>query len=434
MYTSYLHRAHYDKATLHEQLENALQHPAGKTREREENYDRVHIEGAIKHTAGQDTIIHIPMEDDQAIFGCFDGHGDKGHFHSYIASGLLCNRLLACVPIFKMHLASEDTEKLHQLVKYCYLSTQDMLYSGNFTNIDNYSGTTAAVALVLKVNINGIETRKLISTNAGDSSIVWKEKGLDTQHTECSLEHNCDNMVAVQAYLDRLKRQREEIMDKIHSASKKNIERYDLHIELNALQPKPIYYFREHSTVATWLRSIGYNKPLQLYKYQDDKVTLNEEAYEVISEYYPHGSQSVRTPPTYIRDDGRTVAIEGREHDNWGSTLEGNTQTLNGLGDKHSNPHCSPEPFVSIHDINSKGTLLLASDGVTDLFQFPDLMKKIEVASKINDKTAEIMEVITFHTAGKHQGYPLSLNPTTGLKHPKWDDLSAIIVKLEKHC
>ncbi len=226
MHTSYLYRAHFDKKNIDQLLENALHHPSSKTIE--ENNTRVHIEGAIKHTAGQDTIIHIPMEDQQAIFGCFDGHGINGHFHSYIASGILCKRLQTCVPIFKMHLERGMTEKIQQLIKYCYLYTQDMLYSGSFTNIDKYSGTTAAVALVLKVNIDGIETRKLISTNAGDSSILWKPKGLDTQHTECSLEHNCDNIEAVQAYLDRLKLKREEISRNIDSASTNN-QKFELH-------------------------------------------------------------------------------------------------------------------------------------------------------------------------------------------------------------
>ena len=406
-------------------LENACYHPSPETVLK--NKERLVIKGVIKHTVGQDTIISKNLNANETVVGVFDGHGALGHYHSFIASSLLTKLVVKCIPLLKLHLQTNNEGAINELLTYCYNFTQKQLYNGNFHYIDKESGTTASLALVLLVNVNGKKSRRLISTNAGDSPILWKD---DSTYTECSLEHNCDNKLAVEAYLKRLAVRKETIKKQINEGNITPNERSTLNLEYFNCEPKPVYYFRKDNPVAVWMKSLGYNNPLTLYNYHNNKPELNKTDYEIISEYYPHGYQSIRTPETYVREDGRTVAVSGKEHDNWGSSLMGGTQTLNGLGDIQNFPHVSPDPFVSIHDINNKGSLFVASDGFTDLFHLDRLMDFIHQHHN-KEHLEETMLDYLFDTALTYKShYPFKQDQESGVKYPKWDDVSGIIVSL----
>jgi len=425
MKTTHIHRSHFKKQYILNR-QNALYHTSDKISQ--QNYDKVNIEDSIKYTAGQDTIISKKINQNEILIGCFDGHGTNGHYHSFITSGILSKMLLDCIPIFKLHLINNNYSNINNLITYCYNKTQEELYNGSFINIDKHSGSTAAVALILEVEINGKKCRKLISTNAGDSSIILKTYNGDTR--ECSLEHNCDNIEAVNAYLKRLKLRKKYLKKSLEIAQVSNKCTNNLIIEYNKCEPKPIYYFREESQIADWLKSIGIEKPLVLYNYINDEAQLNKTDYEIINTYYPHGQQSIRVPDTYKREDGKIVAIEGREHDNWGSSLKGSTQTLNGFGDIFNYPHISPEPYISINDIDDKCNILIASDGITDLFDFEALMKFINNNCN-NEDFDNIMYNHIFEISSKYPQYGKSINTYTHKVHPLWDDISCIIITLD---
>lgn len=390
------------------------------------NREIVHFEGATKQTAGQDVVLTKRFNDSEMLIGCFDGHGEKGHYHSYIVSGLLSKLLYKSIPLLKRHLEKETPlDKLKEFLTFCYVQTQQKLYNGSFENIDEYSGTTAAVALVLMVTINGVPTRKLISTNVGDSCILWK--GLtDDKSVECSLEHNCDCMEAVEVYLKRLSAKRRSIQQHLLVTEVTTEKRFALEKELNDYHPRQIYYFRLDNPISTWLYSQGYTKPMTLFNYTDDDTPeLNTVDYEIVSAYYPHGHQSIRVPETYVRKDGRTVAKPGLEHENWGATLGGCNQTLNGFGDRGYHPHISVIPHISVHDITQPGKLLVASDGLLDLFDFEDLMMFIQ---NHNDGFEAHMYAHLFETASKHEQYTTVTDASTHVIYPEWDDVSATVV------
>jgi serine/threonine protein phosphatase PrpC len=416
-----IYRAHANKREL--DYDAALYNPSPEIVSK--NREIIHFEGATKQTAGQDVVLTKRFNDSDMLIGCFDGHGDKGHYHSYIVSGLLSKVLYKSIPILKRHLEREgNIDKLKEFLTFCYVQTQQQLYNGSFSNIDEYSGTTAAVAIVLMVTINGVPTRKLISTNVGDSCILWK--GLaDDKSVECSLEHNCDCMKAVEAYLKRLSAKRTSIRQ--HLETEVTTERrFTLEKELNDYQPRQIYYFRTDSPVSTWLYSQGYTAPLSLFNYTDDDTPeLNQVDYEIISAYYPHGQQSIRVPKTYVREDGRTVVVSGLEHENWGATLAGCTQTLNGFGDRGYHPHISAVPHISVHDITQSGKLLVASDGLLDLFHFDDLMMFIQ---NHNDNFEALLYTHIFETASNHVQYTTVTDTSTDVLYPTWDDVSAVVV------
>lgn len=468
---THLYRPHYDKSEL--LCTSALHHPSASVVTKNEAL--VHFEGATKHMAGQDAILTKRFNEHEMLVCCCDGHGANGHFHSCIVSSLLSKSLYTCVPLFKRHLEHGNVDKLKELITHCYTQTQALLYAGSFDAIDEFSGTTAAVALVLMVTIDGVPTRQLISTNAGDSSILWKGAE-DDAATECSLEHNCDCVEAVEAYLKRMAAKRDAIRDRL-ATTPASEARAQLEQDVVACRPKPIYYFRADHSITAWLGTQGHYRPFVLFNYTaDDTPELNQADYEIISGYgYPHGAQSIRVPETYARaTDGRVVVVPGREHENWGATLAGDTQTLNGLGDRGHYPHFSSDPFVSVRTLHGKGNLLVASDGWLDLFHFDELMGFIQAQSGEPDFEAR-MYAHLFEAAAKHayasgelcakqsselaehelrvtetalpetrsekdKSDRLLLLETTvqtmdehanTRRYPKWDDVSAVVVSFE---
>ena len=406
---------------------------------------------AETHQSGQDyTIIdrNIQGDTNQLIVSVFDGHGEKGHIHSYIASRLLVSRLRCLVPIYKLHLKNglmtgiPQDDKIRELTEYCYLETQELLTSGKFPVIDTTSGTTAAAALILIVKHEGKSHRFLISTNAGDSQIIWSSK--PTQYTECSMDHNCDNKDAVQLYANRLAKIRTSVRQQLQqldgdTSTKNSFLKHDILKQLDTLYPKPVYYSRINCGGPVWdmpgfCDQWGRPQPIPVFKYYGDnydQVLLDEDNYEKMSQYYPNGTQSRRTPETYCRPDGRIVAVPGQESDNWGSTLQGGCQTINGFGDHVYYPHHSATPHVSVSSINEPGKLIVASDGLTDLFYFQDLMDQFHTITKNKEDVTKELYKLLLETAQQDPNYPYQMDSDGEKWYPQWDDMSGVFISLD---
>ena len=391
------------------------------------------------HHAGHDymsIVRNVRGDERQLLLGVADGHGDWGHYHSYVATRLLANMLLGFWPIYQIHLKNylqadpTAPHKIKQLTEYCYQHVQDRMTSSSFPSIDIYSGTTMAMVLVIVVNGH----RYLISTNAGDSQIIWADQ--DTPYKECSIDHNCDNIEAVRIYAERLANRRrqlraeQEALDETETAKKAELQRL-----IGAHMPRDVYYNRINCGQVVWnmpefLDPSGRPAPIPVFRYEGDdhdRVVLNQENYEKISRYYAHGTQSRRVPETYVREDGRTVAVTGKEQDNWGSTLLGESQTLHGLGDQKHYPHHSALPHVSVTPINQSGRLVLASDGATDLFYFQDLMQWFADHEKDPELVTRFREHL-WTTVGDDPVYPTATYE--GITYPRWDDVGALFVSL----
>ena len=399
------------------------------------------LDGLETQRAGHDYLSFLQNVQDQPgqlLISVADGHGPNGHLHSYVATRLLAKQLLYCCPLFQRHLqlglADKET-KITSLVHYCYQLVQNQMTSGQFPSLDRYSGSTMAMALVLVVG----GKRYLIATNAGDSPILWSSGPENC--LECSTDHNCDNLEAVKSYVSRLARERAEItkeIEKYRDPAGDGLElqrqRHQLQQRLKTLQPRPVYYSRINCSKLIWdmpefLNDRGIPQPIKVYQYlgeNQDQVVLDQENYEKISRYYPHGTQSRRVPPTYQREDGRTVAVAGREHENWGSCLAGNSQTLRGFGDLDHYPHHSAEPAVKVLTIQGPGRLLLASDGLTDLYYFQDLMAWFWKHSETSNLEDQFLDFL-FQSAADDPNYPAIT--FEGVTYPKWDDVGGVLVE-----
>jgi serine/threonine protein phosphatase PrpC len=397
------------------------------------------------HSAGQDyTLVINQVKGDiqQSLVGVADGHGTMGHLHSYVATRLLANKLLSCWDIFQLHLKQNKlvpiSEKIRELIDYCYSETHQLMFRKNiFPQLDKDSGTTMAMALIVVVEGN----RFLISTNAGDSQILWSDKIGDVQ--ECSMDHNCDNPEAVKLYVTRLKNKRQQLKAQIDNLEKTATNytesKADLERQFKECFPKPIYYSRINCGGPIWdmfCNDQGVPTPIPVYSYEGpeyDIVKLDKDGYEKVSTYYPHGHQSLRYPETCVREDGRTVAVPGHETDNWGSTLNGQSQVLNGFGDLYQHPHNSYTPHVTVKHINQEGRLVLATDGLSDLFYFKDLINAFWNWDKEKNMTnftdyLDYFDQLLFEIANREPIFPFTANGN--LKFPQWDDVSGIFITL----
>jgi serine/threonine protein phosphatase PrpC len=404
---------------------------------------KLNVPGMETVAAGHDymsMVRNVRGDERQLLLGVADGHGDKerGHYHSYVATRLLANLLIGFWPIYQLHLKNSlggdmtSTRKITQLTEYCYEETQRMMTSPDFPSIDRYSGTTMSMALVIVVG----DQRHLISTNAGDSQIIWSDD--DTPYQECTMDHNCDNIQAVQGYATRLAAMRRPLQTHLDALDVKdmttNMTRAELEEQIRTLLPRNVYYNRINCGQVTWnqpefLDSWGRPQPITVFKYlgpEQDQVVLHQENYEKMSNYYPTGTQSKRLPDTYVREDGRTVAVPGKEADNWGSTLLGGPQTLHGLGDQQHLSHHSCLPHVSVTPINKKGRLLLATDGLTDLFYFADLMKWFADHETDPDLVDNFYQHL-WTTANGDPAYPTAV--LEGVTYPRWDDVGGMLVR-----
>ena len=412
----------------------------GVALETTETLAKLYVPGMETVAAGHDymsIVRNVRGDDRQLLLGVADGHGNKetGHYHSYVATRLLANRFLGFWPIYQLHLKnslSGDTtsmRKITQLTEYCYEETQRLMTSSAFPSIDLYSGTTMTMALIVVVGGH----RHLISTNAGDSQIIWSDN--ETPYKECTMDHNCDSVHAVQGYATRLAGKRRQLQTQLDALDPTDTttSRAELETQIKDLLPRDVYYNRINCGPVIWnmpefLDTWGRPQPITVFKYlgpDQDQVVLHKENYEKMSNYYPTGTQSKRLPDTYVREDGRTVAIPGKEADNWGSTLLGGPQTLHGFGDQQYHEHHSCLPHVSVTPINKRGRLLLATDGLTDLFYFADLMKWFADHETDTALVDNFYQHLWTSTKGD-PAYPMAV--LEGVTYPKWDDVGGVFV------
>ena len=399
------------------------------------------------HQAGQDRIIEaegLGEHPQNRLLMVSDGHGPNGHHVSYVGGQLLFQNLVRITPIIVGHLRDGHQEKIPSLLTWAYRHTEKQMYQTDshrnrvFSRVTGNSGCTVSAALVLHVS----GQRYLISSNAGDSPIY-----LHTQAdgvTECGREHNCDCQEAVTDYLRHLQKVRQQLESERHTLSPEQQHakgrRYQW--RLQALKPKTIYWNRINTgtlgslSVPQIADSTGQPIPLPTWKYLENhdgtpSATVDLDSYERISEFYPVGGQSLKLPPTRVREDGRTVAVEGREADNFGSTLAGRVQVLRGLGDEYEGEHVTCEPFVSIRTVPGPATLLLASDGLTDLEYEGPLMDQIDSCRDGQDPGTDVyqylQELASKDTSGQYTVRNIQEGSETKW-HPNWDDLSGQVV------
>ena len=388
--------------------------------------------------AGHDSTLvvkNVGENPQQYLLGVADGHGIMGDSFSYIAIHILANELKKTINPIKKLIKNQTLEnaqlKINDICKSAYVNTHELMCTKSiFPHLDRYSGTTMAMAMILMIDNN----RYLISTNAGDSQILWSNSYDSVE--ECSMDHNCDNPKAVHLYIQRMAKLRQIITDQIENECDGDEchEIDDLKHKRNKLLPKPIYYSRINCPGGPkWpiYDDNGIPCPIEVYEYGGDnqeELNLNKINYEKVSQYYPHGQQSIRFPETYIREDGRVVAKPGSEMDNWGSTLAGGGQTLNGFGDLHEFPHRSVHPHVLVKPINETGKLIIASDGLTDLFYFNNLMKWFW--EQTEDIDTNFYQHI-FNKSKNHEQFEYTTIDST--KYPKWDDLCGVFISLGKY-
>ena len=413
----------------------------GVAPESDEALAQLEVPGLETSHAGHDYMSflrNVRGDPRQLLVGVADGHGDRdrGHFHSYVGTRLLANRLLSCWSIYEMHLKNyrdgdaSSAGKIRQLTEYCYQEVQMLMTGPRYPSLDDYSGTTMSMALIVVVNGH----RYLISTNAGDSQIIWSDP--ETDYQECSMDHNCDNLEAVRLYAQRLSKLRRQLQSQLDLTPESDSEtRTQLEDQIRQLLPRDVYYNRINCSHLIWpqpefLDAFGQPAPIPVFKYQGedrDQVVLHQENYEKISKYYPTGTQSKRLPETYVREDGRTVAKPGLEAENWGSTLQGNSQLLHGFGDHQYGAHHSCQPHVTVRPISNSGRLLLATDGLTDLFYFDQLMQWFADHETDPDLVNNFYQHL-WQATGDDPAYPtLRLEEKT---YPRWDDVGGVFVSL----
>jgi serine/threonine protein phosphatase PrpC len=386
--------------------------------------------------AGQDRVISmvgIGSHAQNRLLGCFDGHGAEGHHVAYLGCQLLVAEVLRALPIVEMHLRTEcgggaamaamaevrARELIAPLLAWCYRTAERKLV-GEHPEFAHHSGTTVAVALVLR-GAGG--ERHLVSSNAGDSQVLWYPSAGGAVQ-ECSREHNCDNVEAVSDYLAHLHSYRRQLAASHRGTKAELLE------QLGVLWPRPVYYSRINTDGGMPVDAItdkqGRPCPLPVYNYVGTTAEINDDSYERLSEIWPCGQQSRRYPETHIREDGRRVVRdpEQRPH-NWGSSLDGDGQNLRGLGDTCYGEHTPCVPFVSVRAIPEQGTLGLCSDGLSDLFWFDEWMAFLD---GIRDEPSQLRKVYSHlaRTAEGDQHGNYRSEQVCGMWFPKWDDLSGV--------
>ena len=358
-------------------------------------------------TAGQDTVIRCELfeKDSQldSIYGVLDGHGSNGHYYSFIASRLIVSGFLNVWSELRNSLFDytmhHDTNTINKIINSVYSETNALLTTEYFPYLTGCSGTTASIVLVCIVN----NKRYLITTNVGDSPVIVNNECC----SKLSVDDNCDNIMAVNSYLS-------------------NLNSYN-NTNATSIKPLPIYYSRincEGYGNPVWPQitdMYGILEPLEVYKYNNNntKASINMESYERISKYYPHGSQSRNSPPTYIRSDGRLVVKSGYEGQNWGNSLNGGNQCLTGLGDYDSTPHISCKPNINISSLNS-GHLLICSDGLYDLFRSDEDLIEFFIKNNSNNSLEQNTKSHIFSIVKDDPLYSSCI--VDGEEMAEWDD------------
>ena len=374
---------------------------------------RLNRDVLFRKQVGQDYLIYHKLSEKEIIFCVCDGHGATGHHYSYIASNLLITNIIDRWNFFRTNLENESVLKSH--LNSLYQECENRLRDGSYESLDDYSGTTISIVMGFG--------NKLVCSNIGDSPILWKSNQ-DEEIIEVSEDHNCDSLPAVQFYLDHLKFKRLELGKSIVSSLL-------LRDELAKLKPRSICCNRincEGGPVWNHLRdSKGLLEKQPMYTYIDDETAIvNLETYEKVSEYFPHGLQSVRYPETYIREDGRLVVKSGEEHKNWGSALDNGPQCLRSFGDFVEGEHNPCIASINLIDVSCGGILVVGSDGLLDIFEYSELFREIE---KCQEDTSSLSEYM-FRKSETLDDFNYKLkNISSVVKVPEWDDVSGFIIR-----
>ena len=396
----------------------------------------------VGKTSGQDYKISLIPKDypNDLLLGVFDGHGENGHFYSQFTAKLLAKQFLLEWKQLRLLLEGEKEVDVKQRVNQLYNHVDQVLQEMSKTNpyITRCSGTTASLLAIM--DIKG--ERYLLASNLGDSEMIIEEinrqpglpdfkikQPVDVLHKQ----HNCDNIEAVNEYLEYTYKQ--------------------------GVKPLPIYYSRINCPGACnpiWPQISDENGkpcPLPVYEYHQEtqKASPDLTSYEKISQFFPDGQQTRRRPPNYTRADGRVVVKSGYEGQNWGNSLNGTIQLLKSFGDYNLDPHINRQPNISIRTFK-EGYIALSSDGFGDLFRSTsELMSNL---SHIYEETVhpafpadlscfyEKVEELVYGIAESDEMYGVKSEGTKyrqGLAQPKrlpkWDDWSLIfhyLPRLEK--
>ena len=382
------------------------------TRRLEEEYKNIltltGFQLKTEQRAGQDYLFSLSNDLQEYVLGVFDGHGSLGQMHSWVGAHLFTKHLLSNLSSIKQSLAQSPTsQNLQETFNHLLQLTQTQMKT--IYNLDPYSGTTVSVVMVLIIPIKAFHKRFLISINAGDSPIIISDH---LGHREISLDHNCDNIKAVDLYLEFCKK--------------------------NGKCAKPIYYGRINCPGGQVFPAIkdssGKCIPLEMYTYNGCKAEINLENYEIMSQWFPHGFQTRCFPPTRRRpSDNRLVTESGYENCNWGCTLKGEAQTLTGLGDFYSEQDRIPNPYVSISEIDHPIHIVIGSDGFTDVAHNNTIMDFVVNHSKDSDFQQQLYQFIKDEIKKPIPNYQLEEDwfaIRNGL--PNWDDVSAITLSLDR--
>ena len=363
---------------------------------------------SIRKQAGHDTlfVLNNINSDNDSIYAVFDGHGVLGEHYSNLTCDLLISNILLIFSDIKSLI--NNKEALCSKINTLFIDTNEQVFNTlnrtcqlghNKQSILN-SGTTASIVLI----VTYLGQHYQLSFNVGDSPIIsYQNKTLKICHSD----DNCDNIIAVQKYVDYLNENHPDTI------------------------PWPIYYSRincgglgdpiwPHITDTN-----GIPCPLTVYKY-DQKVIIepeNSEKIQSILQSYdmpPCGTQSIRTPELYTNPDNELRIVPNQAAENWGSTLNGCLQCLTSFGDKLYYPHISVLPTIQIDIINNPITIVVASDGFTDLCYYDKFMEFI-CSNDIN--TNSLQDYLYTQASNHSNDYKIFRNL------PKWDDVSCIVVK-----
>jgi len=385
----------------------------------------------IGKTSGQDYKISlIPKEfPTDLLLGVFDGHGVNGHFYSQFTAKLLAKKLL--LQWGQLRLLLEECKEPDEIVFQSYNQVDQVLKEMSKTNhyITKCSGTTASLLAIMEIK----GERYLLASNLGDSEIIIEEINRHESLPDFKINqpvdllyraHNCDNLEAVNEYLEYTHR--------------------------CGVLPLPIYYSRINCPGhcnPIWPQISDKNgKPCPLTVYQYNQITRTASpdltSYEKISQFFPDGQQTRRRPPNYTREDGRVVVKSGFEGDNWGNTLNGTIQLLKCFGDYNLDPHINRQPNVSVKQFK-EGYIALSSDGFGDLFRTTtELMSTLrhvyEETTNLSFRVDvscfyEKVEDIVYKIAEFDEMYGVKCDATKSCQGlvqpkriPKWDDWSLI--------
>lgn len=297
------------------------------------------------HCYGEDTTLSAEYTvegstDTLNIVGVFDGHGDNPHYSGRVAQEYSSALLSTAKTIINMAIENHDELRkiLTEVTALVERASSETCRAGG--------GSTVCLVGVVK---SGSE-RVVFNISLGDSSAYMRRGDLIQQ---INIDHSVDNLEAYRAYVADCK-----------SAGR--------------VPSKAVYSRWNCNPESTgFLSRDGKLEMINMYKYDDKTgiVHIDPENAEHVQKTIaiPYrcigGIQSIRKFLMKM-PDGSIRTLPGHEHQNWGSTLQGNCQFLKSHGDLFSKatygvgetPDITiyiPEPHEDVH-------IAVGSDGVWD--------------------------------------------------------------------